>query len=556
MATESNPALASLPSNVREIIELASLRDGGIPFRAKTAHVHRTWAGTFTSLPELYIQPESVQEVQKVVRLARHARRRVTTTGCGHSPSDITCTSSWLVNLDNFNKIISVDHLTGLVTVQAGIRLYQLSDELDRRGLALPSLGSINEQSIAGAISTGTHGSSIRHGLVGENITELKITLANGETLSCSPEDKPDLFRAALISLGALGIITEVTFKAVPAFSLAWSQAIDSDKRIFERWEKDLWGQAEFVRIWWFPYMRRAAVWTADVVDPVDLKTGAVKHREPPTSYYDSWLGYYVYHNLLALSRWIPRITPWIEWFVFGMQYGFKNGEATRIGAIQPSQKAFLLNCLYSQSVNEWAIPLHKGPEALQRLGAWLQNLKPGDDGYVEHGIPYSAEGLWVHSPVEVRASDSTVYTSREANTRPFLDPTQSDGPTLYLNAIMYRPYHREPTYNATERYYLGFEWLMRELGGKPHWAKTFTATQADLAKWYGEDFQRWGAVRESVDPDGMFVGPWHRRYLLEPIQSDKLLPLEEIQQTTKEVPARQGGGIEVIGIQNPAVPN
>lgn len=83
----------------------------GIPFHARTNHFHTTWAKTFSSLPELYIQPESQEEVEKIVKLARHCRRRLTTVGCGHSPSDLTCTSSWLVNLDRMNKVLSIDRM-------------------------------------------------------------------------------------------------------------------------------------------------------------------------------------------------------------------------------------------------------------------------------------------------------------------------------------------------------------------------------------------------------------------------------------------------------------
>ena len=208
--------------------ELEKLGDG-VPFRARPQHVHHTWARTFSSLPELFIQPESLVEVEKVVNLARKCRRRLVTTGCGHSPSNITCTSSWLINLDNFNKILSVNQETGVVAMEGGIRLYALCAELEKHGLTMPNLGSINEQSISGAISTGTHGSSLRHGLMSENIISLKVTLANGTTVFCSKDTKTDLFRAALLSLGAVGIITEVTFQAVPSFTLWWQQCVDTD---------------------------------------------------------------------------------------------------------------------------------------------------------------------------------------------------------------------------------------------------------------------------------------------------------------------------------------
>ncbi len=89
------------------------------------------------------------------------------------------------------------------------------------------------------------------------------------------------------------------------------------------------------------------------------------------------------------------------------------------------------------------------------------------------------------------------------------------DGPTLYLNAIMYRPYHLDPTFDSTFRYYQGFEYLMRQLGGKPHWAKNFHSTAGDMETWYGSDLETFRSIRDEVDPDGMFVGPWQRRYIL-----------------------------------------
>lgn len=492
-----------------------------VPFRAVTNHIQSTWARTFHSAPELFIRPQSIKEVEKVVNLARRCRRRITTVGCGHSPSNITCTSSWLVNLDNFNQILSADRETGVVVMQSGIRLYSVGEQLDAAGLAMPNLGSINHQSIAGAISTGTHGSTLRHGILSSSILALKITLSNGKTEACSPNKNEELFRASLISLGAIGIITEITFQAVPAFTLTWEQTVDTDLRMMNNWDKTLWSQTEFVRVWWFPYTRRAVVWTAEKTDLAPVP--------PPKSYYDAWLGYHVYHNLLALGQYVPRILPWVEWFVFGMQYGFANG--SKSSAIQPSREALLMNCLYSQFVNEWAIPISKGPEALKRLSSWLNHLTPEDPDYVPHGIPFSAEGLYVHAPVEVRVTE----TSNSVTPRPYLDPTCTEEATLYLNATLYRPYDQDPP--CHERYYQGFEFLMRELGGKPHWAKNFETTGADIEDMYGENLKQWRKIRNNADPEGMFVGEWHRRFIM---GDGPRLALEELEVGREKV--RKGG--------------
>jgi D-arabinono-1,4-lactone oxidase len=460
------------------------------------------------------------------VNLARRCRRRVTTVGCGHSPSDMTCTSSWLVNLDNFNKILSVDKEKCVVVMQSGIRLFTVGAALDELGLAMPNLGSINHQSIAGAISTGTHGSTLKHGILSSSILALKITLASGKTETCSATQNPDLFRAALISLGALGIITEITFQCVPAFTLSWKQVVNTDLSMFNSWNKGLWTQAEFVRVWWFPYTRRAVVWAAEKTDEPAYP--------PPKSYYDAWLGYHIYHNLLYVAQFVPRVLPFVEWFVFGMQYGFPNGSTT--SAIQPSRQALLMNCLYSQFVDEWAIPASKGPEALRRLSSWLNHLTPADPDYVPHGIPYSADGLYVHAPVEVRITE----TSNSTTPRPHLDPTCTEEATLYLNATLYRPYNSDPP--CRERYYQGFEYLMKELGGKPHWAKNFDATGEDIEKMYGKQLLEWRRIREEYDPEGMFVGEWHRRIIM---GDGPRLALEEAEVERKTL---WKGGIQVMG--------
>ncbi|KAB8068535.1 L-galactono-gamma-lactone oxidase [Aspergillus leporis] len=514
--------------------ELSRL-DPAVPFRASTEHIHHTWAKTFFSRPELYVQPQSIEEIQKLVTLARRCRRRLVTVGSGHSPSDLTCTSSWLVNLDNFNQVLDISHETGDVTVEAGIRLRDLGKHLENHGLTLSNLGSIDEQSIAGVISTGTHGSSLKHGLISECISSLKLVLANGQLVHCSATNNPSLFRAALISLGALGIIVEITFKAETSFKVSWRQARRSLSSILAEWSTGLWTSHEFVRVWWMPYEQSAIVWHADKTDqPL---------RPPPATFYGEKIGYHVYHNLLALANYFPRILPWVEWFVFGLQYGFSS-ETKVTGAVEPARAGLLMNCLYSQFVNEWALPLEKGPEAIIRLSAWLN----GDSETAR--IPFSVEGLWVHCPIEVRVADST----HNKNPRPFLDPSCPDGPTLYLNATLYRPYLRDPP--CMDRYYEAFEWLMREMGAKPHWAKNFKVTGLELQTLYGKDMDEWSKVRQEVDPDGMFLGEWHRRNLAltggenETISTESTyLPLLEREKTRRRADFRGAGdGMEWIG--------
>ncbi|EER26726.1 D-arabinono-1,4-lactone oxidase, putative [Coccidioides posadasii C735 delta SOWgp] len=520
--------------------ELSKL-DPDVPFRATKAHLHHTWAKTFYSQPELYIQPESVAEIQKVVNLARKCRRRLVTVGSGHSPSDLTCTSSWIVNLDNFRRILSFSRETGVVTVESGIRLWQLGDELEKCGLMLPNLGSIDSQSIAGVISTGTHGSSLRFGLLSDSVQALSIALANGQVVRCSKTNNPSLFRAALLSLGALGIITEITIQAVPTFNIAWKQTLKSLPQVLEEWDSGLWTSSEYVRVWWLPYLKRAVVWRADKTD--------LPLRKPRSTFYGGRLGNAIYHNLLYLSNYFPRILPWIEWFIFGMQYGFKPGKYVA-EAVEPGRTGLLMNCLYSQFVNEWAIPLEKGPQAISRLSAWLN----GDAKAAN--IPFSPKGLWVHCPIEVRVSD----TSKSETPRPYLEQTNKTGPTLYLNATLYRPHLRDPP--CTARYYEAFEWLMRDLGGRPHWAKNFGENlgPADFQEMYGADLNEWLRVRNEADPHGMFLGEWHRRTLLpaqHAVSNSSEFPLAEREKSRRKFGKwGSGDGVEWVGDKSWSHPN
>lgn len=467
--------------------------DPAVPFRYSTTHKHHTWARTYHSTPQLYITPHNLPELQKAISLARRCRRRIVVVGSGHSPSDLTCTSSWMVNLDHLSKVLEINEEKKAITVEAGIRMHDLNLVGKERGLTMPNLGSIDIQSIAGALATGTHGSSLYHGSLSQSVLSLRICLANGEVVRCSSEENADLFRAALVSLGALGIIVEIEFQMTTTTNIEWVQTLKPLSYVLGNWNTDLWTQAEFTRVWWLPYSKRAIVWRASRTDK--------PHQEPESNWYGGSVGYHTYHILLWLSNFIPPILPAIERFVFGMQYGFSL--ESQISGCEEQRTGLLMNCLYSQFVNEWAIPLEKGPEAIERLSAWIN----GDEETAR--IPVSSKGTWVHAPIEVRVTDNS-----KIKTRGYLDHACDNGPTLYLNATLYRPYGNDPP--CRHRYYEAFEYLMREMGGRPHWAKNFqNVEREDIEEMYGENLSEWRRVRNEVDPEGVFVGDWHRRNVL-----------------------------------------
>lgn len=496
----------------------------------------KNWAGIYSCRSQMYFQPTSVDEVVAVVKAARKAGKSVVTVGAGHSPSDMCMTKEWLMSLDRFSKVISLKEHPGRayadVTVEAGIRIYQLSEYLAGKGYAIQNLGSISEQSVAGIISTGTHGSSPYHGLVSSQYVNLTIVNGRGEVIFLDSTHQPEVFRAALLSLGKIGVIVKATIRVVPKFNIRSTEELIHFETLLDNWDT-LWTSAEFIRVWWYPYSRKCILWRGTKTqEPVTF---------PKKSWWGSFSGRFFYEVLLWVATQIYcPLTPYIERFVFRRQYGQVETYGRGQSEISTSIDGLNMDCLFSQFVDEWGCPLDNGPEVLRSL---------------DHSIAQAAQSkeFYVHVPVEVRCSNTTFpdkplnlgeRTSRSpgpvyGNTlRPFLDNTPAHcryAPlsdvtnsqlTLYVNATIYRPFH----WNSRVRsWYTLFEDTMAAAEGRPHWAKNFLGSisllddpirqESDywdhemrgMAKsiktWYGDDLRSFQKVRREQDPDGVFLG-------------------------------------------------
>ncbi|KAF3994126.1 hypothetical protein FT663_01626 [Candidozyma haemuli var. vulneris] len=529
-----------------------------------TKVVHKTWAGTFFCKPQAIFQPRSNEEIQELIRQANRLGKTIMTVGSGHSPSDLTMTNEWLCNLDKFDKVLKEEEFYGTtvsgaakevkyvdLTVEAGIRIYQLNEYLKEHNLAIQNLGSISDQSIAGLISTGTHGSSQYHGLVCQQVVSMVVANGEGKLVECSSVKNEKLFRAALLSLGKIGIITQVTLRAVPRYTIKSKREIIKFSTLLREWDT-IWLDSEFIRIWWFPYSGNCVCWRASKSEDA--------LSDPRPSWYGTLFGRLFYESLLWVSVNIyPKLTPWVEKFVFRQQYGEVETLGSGDIAVQNSVEGLNMDCLFSQFVNEWSAPLTEGINVLTELNDKIQDAaKKGD--------------FFVHAPIEVRCSNVTYsdksfsdedgkpslhppqnwLAKRDAvsagpvpgnNLRPFLDnspeglPYQADLKkitndqlTLFINATMYRPFG----FNVpTHAWYQIFEDAMSRAGGKPHWAKNFIGlpgdhhneadlkTQLDfggkefysmlgfdpvMQKWFGPSLEAYNDVRKDMDPKGVFL--------------------------------------------------
>src|SRR5215467_2342776 len=184
-------------------------------------HVFHNWAQTITCKPGQFCQPKTEQEVQQLVQQALKDGNHVRTVGAGHSWAPLVLTQDVLINLDQLNQV-TTDKVALTAQAQSGIRLKDLTPRLAEDGLGMANLGSIREQSIAGAISTGTHGTGLGIGNLATQIVGMRLVIGTGDVVNVTAA-APDILRAARVNLGALGIITQVTIQCVPDYDLEYT---------------------------------------------------------------------------------------------------------------------------------------------------------------------------------------------------------------------------------------------------------------------------------------------------------------------------------------------
>src|SRR3954466_8173384 len=193
-------------------------KNAGMP--RKVPKLWTNWAGNQACAPFVQERPSSEHELVQIVKQAAANDRRVKVVGAGHSFTGIACTDGHLVELSDYGRVLAHDPANHTVTVQAGIQLATLSDELDQRGLALENMGDIAYQSIAGATSTATHGTGTNFGNISSRIVGLRLIAGDGSIGEATPTQNPEVLDAARVGVGALGIVSTVTLQAVPAFRL------------------------------------------------------------------------------------------------------------------------------------------------------------------------------------------------------------------------------------------------------------------------------------------------------------------------------------------------
>jgi len=214
------------------------------------------WAGTESARLARVATPRDEAEVVEEVQTAASRGLRVKAIGAGHSFTGVAVTDGLQLRLGALSGVTSIDATRGEATVRAGTPLHVLNEELAAFGYALPNLGDIDRQSIAGAVGTGTHGTGLRLTGLSAGIRALRLVLADGSVVGCSPEQDPELFEAARLGLGALGIITELTMAVVPAFLLRAVERPEPLLSVLEQVDAAAESNDHF-EFYWYPHTDR-----------------------------------------------------------------------------------------------------------------------------------------------------------------------------------------------------------------------------------------------------------------------------------------------------------
>lgn len=423
------------------------------------------WSRNVEAHPRRIEHPASTAEVVALLRLARTQGLPVKVYGAGHSFTPIAATDGVLLRLDRMNHLLAHDTATGRVRVQAGISLRALNPALLALGLALPNLGDVDPQSVAGAISTGTHGTGARlHGIAAA-VVGIQLVTAEGEVVEI--DEQHPWFGAARVSLGALGIVTEVTLQCVPAFLLHAREEPMPLPEVIERLP-ELIEENDHFEFYWFPHTEKALIKRNNRVPDGTQRApvGRIRHLVDDELLSNAVFG--LLNEVAARRRsLVPRLNRISGSVLSPREF------------VDHSHEVFVSPRRVRFRESEFAMPRPALPDVIAELQSWF------DAGHETLSFP-----------IEVRftgADDIWMSTGHERD-------------NCY---VAVHHFHRsEPSV-----YFAAAQDIFTAHEGRPHWGKMNTVDAAYLRERYAR-FDDFVAVRDEADPDRVFTNPYLDRVL------------------------------------------
>ena len=425
----------------------------------------QNWGRSESVHPAHTARPTSVDEVVEVVRFAAANGLTVKPVGAGHSFTAIAATTGIQLDLDAVDGLLAVDG--NLVTVGAGTNLHQLPDLLAPYGLALANMGDIDRQTVGGATSTGTHGTGAAFGGLATQIRALTLVTADGGILRVSATENADLFDAARLGLGALGVLVDVTIECVPAFLLAAVEKPEPIAAVLENWAATTAATDHFEFYVW-PH-------TDTVLSKYNTRLPIDAERHPVGRLAGWWEDDFMSNRVLAakleLGRVLPRLTPSVNRLATRLVGDRSYTDVSHEVFVAPRRTRFV--------EMEYAVPFDAVPEIVREIHALIERRR------------------WkISFPIEVRAAAADdLWLS-----------TASGRASGYI--ALHRYYREDPT-----EYFRTIEAIMTTYGGRPHWGKMHDRDAESLRTAYPR-FDDFLAVRDRLDPQRVFGNAYLERVL------------------------------------------
>ncbi|MFA5938557.1 MAG: D-arabinono-1,4-lactone oxidase [Sinimarinibacterium sp.] len=416
------------------------------------------WSGTVRCEPAHCAHPVTIEEIQsEVVRVADEGER-LRVIGGGHSFSPLCWTDDNHLSLDRFTGIESADLERQRVWVRAGTRLQRLTEALADRGLALENAPDFDQQTLAGALATGTHGSGAAFGNIGSLVTGLRMVCADGSVHTLSADQDADLFRAAVVSLGALGIVTHVELQCVDDYRLELlSQAATLGETLtrIDAFRRDH-RNSEF---FWFPYTDSVVLRTADVTREQPTRLSPIQRALRRGT------DRVVFRSMAETARRAPRIAEQVGRFATRVVSGRRD--------VLSARHAYALQRRLRFQQLEFALPVNRVAPVLRSLDRVIKAL-----------------AFRIHFPVEVR------FVAGDDN---WLSPHYGRD-----SACVSVPAYPDMSFEA---YFAPIAELMERNDGRPHWAMLHDLKAEQLRALYPR-FDDFCALRRRCDPRGLFLNP------------------------------------------------
>ena len=421
----------------------------------------KNWSGYVECPRTPVLTPGSGAELATVLADAAHDGRPVRVVGAGHSFSPLVASDGVIVSLDRLQGILDVDAAARIARVRAGTRLVALGDALAHRGLAMENLGDIIVQSIAGATSTGTHGTGLGFGNLATQIAALKLVTAEGREVAASPDENPELFAGGRIALGSLGVLTELSLRLVPAYRLRLERGRMDLEECLAQADALVAANRQF-EFYWLPHTETVLTKKWNITDaPVD-ESGVGRWVS------DVLLENIAFGLLCDVGKAVPSLCPPLSRLC-----------ASLVSASEQVDAGWsMLSTVRQVRFNEmeWSVPAARGAGALREIKALI--------GRREFPLMFPLEYRWV------RGDDL------------WLSPNHGRD-SVHISVHQYRGMPFEIYFDAVQSICLNH-------GGRPHWGKVHSLKAPQLARLY----PRWDdflALREKMDPNGLFLTPYLR---------------------------------------------